>query len=214
MGLLKRFQVELVDIDLVKPYHRNPRKNQDVDKCANSIQNFGWQQPIVVDKENVIIVGHTRFLAAKQIGLKQVPVKVAENLDENEAKAYRIADNKIGESSEWENELLGLEFMDLQKNSIDLSIVGFEPNEIENVFGESEPTFTTPEQSFQQDTPSVDAYIPSQVRMVQLFLNSETEPKFKEMVTALQEKNSINNITDAVYLAVENEYNRSEAHIN
>ena len=93
---MKRFQVELVDIDLVKPYHRNPRKNQDVDKCANSIQNFGWQQPIVVDKENVIIVGHTRFLAAKQIGLKQVPVKVAENLDENEAKAYRIADNKIG----------------------------------------------------------------------------------------------------------------------
>lgn len=87
--------VKNVDISELKPYYNNPRNNEkSVDDVAKSIKKFGWQQPIVVDKDMVIIVGHTRYLAAKKLKLKEVPVHVAKELTENEAKAYRIADTK------------------------------------------------------------------------------------------------------------------------
>ena len=168
----------------------------------------------MVDKENVIIVGHTRYLAAQKLGMREVPVIKAENLDENQVKAYRIADNRVSEESQWDNELLNLELMDLQKNEVDLSVLGFEQSEIDKIFSSDDPLFVAPEQSFEEQTPDVDSLIPSQVRMVQLFLNSESEPKFKEMVSFLQEKYDINNLTDTVYQAIENEYNRSKTDIN
>jgi len=203
-----------MNLEEIIPYSRNPRKNQHIDKVAGSIKEFGFQQPIVVDKEKVIIVGHTRYLAAQKLGMREVPVIVAENLDENQVKAYRIADNRVAEESQWDNELLNLELMDLQKNEIDLSVLGFEQSEIDKIFSSDDPLFVTPEQSFNEETPNVDSLIPSQVRMVQLFLNEDTEPKFKEMVSLLQEKFDINNLTDTVYKAVENEYNRSKTDLN
>ena len=103
-----------MNLEEIIPYSRNPRKNQHIDKVAASIKEFGFQQPIVVDKEKVIIVGHTRYLAAQKLGMREVPVIVAENLDENQVKAYRIADNRVAEESQWDNELLNLELMDLQ----------------------------------------------------------------------------------------------------
>ena len=89
-----------------------------------------------------------------------------------------------------------------------------EQSEIDKIFSSDDPLFVAPEQSFEEHTPDVDSLIPSQVRMVQLFLNSESEPKFKEMVSFLQEKYDINNLTDTVYQAIENEYNRSKTDIN
>lgn len=206
--------MDKINLEQIIPYSRNPRKNQHIDKVASSIKEFGFQQPIVVDKENVIIVGHTRYLAAQKLGMREVPVIKAENLDENQVKAYRIADNRVSEESQWDNELLNLELMDLQKNEVDLSVLGFEQSEIDKIFSSDDPLFVAPEQSFEEQTPDVDSLIPSQVRMVQLFLNSESEPKFKEMVSFLQEKYDINNLTDTVYQAIENEYNRSKTDIN
>lgn len=90
-------KVQNVSIQNVKPYPKNPRDNDaGVDAVANSIKEFGWQQPIVVDNDNVIIVGHTRYKAAKKLGMKQVPVVVADKLTDEQAKAYRLADNKTG----------------------------------------------------------------------------------------------------------------------
>lgn len=90
-------KVQNVSIQDVKPYANNPRDNDGgVDAVANSIKEFGWQQPIVVDKDNVIIVGHTRYKAAKKLGMKEVPVVVADKLSEEQVKAYRLADNKTG----------------------------------------------------------------------------------------------------------------------
>lgn len=96
-----------VSIDKIKPYENNPRDNDNaVDGVAKSIKAYGWQQPIVVDKDNVIIVGHTRYRAAKKLGMKTVPVLVADKLNEQQVKAYRLADNKTGENAIWDNKKL------------------------------------------------------------------------------------------------------------
>lgn len=117
-------KVQNVSIDSIKPYENNPRDNDGgIDAVANSIKEFGWQQPIVVDNDNVIIVGHTRYKAAKKLGLKEVPVKVATGLTPEQVKAYRLADNKTGELTDWDMSLLDDELSDIA--DIDMSDFGF-----------------------------------------------------------------------------------------
>ena len=86
--------IKNIQIEKLIPYHNNPRKDQAVDKVASSIREYGFQQPIVVDKDMILIVGHTRLQGAKKLGLKKVPVVIAD-LSEAKAKAYRIADNRL-----------------------------------------------------------------------------------------------------------------------
>lgn len=121
-------KVEAKSIGEIKPYENNPRDNDDaVDAVANSIKEFGWQQPIVVDIGGVIIAGHTRYKAAKKLGLKTVPVVVAKDLTEEQVKAYRLADNKSGELATWNDELLEDELGSI--DDIDMSNFGFPPLE-------------------------------------------------------------------------------------
>lgn len=102
----------------IRPYEKNPRHNEGaVEAVARSIKEFGWQQPIVVDKDMVVIVGHTRLKAAEQLGLTEVPVVVADHLTPEQVQAYRIADNKTGEIAEWDFALLPMELKDLQVSS-------------------------------------------------------------------------------------------------
>lgn len=106
-----------VPIDQVKPYENNPRVNDDaVDVTANSIKEFGWQQPIVVDKDNVIIVGHTRLRAARQLGMQKVPIVIADKLSDEQAKAYRLADNKSSDYAIWDNKKLLEELEALERD--------------------------------------------------------------------------------------------------
>lgn len=101
-------------IDEIKPYEKNPRKNEDSVKfVANSIKEFGFKVPIVIDADNVIVAGHTRWKAAKQLGLEKVPCIKADDLSEEKIKAYRLADNKVGEFSRWDMDLLSDELKDL-----------------------------------------------------------------------------------------------------
>jgi DNA modification methylase len=129
-----------VKIEEVKPYLKNPRKNQAIEKVANSIKEFGFRQPIVVDKDNVIIAGHTRFAASKFLGLKKVPIHVADNLTETQIQAYRIADNRVAQDAEWDASLLGSELEELSKLDFDLDLLGFETNEIDNLIINNTPT--------------------------------------------------------------------------
>ncbi len=109
----------------ITPYENNPRNNDSaVDAVAASIREFGWQQPIVVDKDGVIIAGHTRYKAAKKLHLKEVPVVVADNLTEEQIKAYRLADNKSGELAEWDFAALEEELAAISE--IDMSAFGFD----------------------------------------------------------------------------------------
>lgn len=118
-------KVENKLIDTIKPYENNPRDNDDaINAVANSIHEFGWQQPIVVDKNNVIIAGHTRYKAAQSLGLKEVPVVVASNLSDQQVKAYRLADNKTAELADWDTKKLDEELQDIL--DIDMTDLGFD----------------------------------------------------------------------------------------
>lgn len=124
-------------IESLIPYARNPRKNDDgVDSLAASIKQFGFLQPIVIDKEGVIVAGHTRFKAAKKLGLDKVPCELADHLTPAQIKAYRILDNKLAEKSSWDGELLALELdeleLDLEPYDVDFSL---DPTGIENTDG-------------------------------------------------------------------------------
>lgn len=120
-----------MDISDVHPYEHNPRKNDDaVDPVAESIQQFGFRSPIIVDADHIIIAGHTRLKAAQKLGLEKVPVIVADDLTPEQVKAYRLADNKTGELSGWDFPMLDEELEAIAE--IDMSLLGFvEPQDLD-----------------------------------------------------------------------------------
>ena len=119
------------DIEKVKPYDKNPRRNDKaVEAVAKSIHEFGFRQPIVVDKDGVIVVGHTRYKAAMKLGLKTVPVHVAADLTPQQARAYRIADNRTNEAAVWDVDLLPIELGELRDGGADLKLLGFTDKEL------------------------------------------------------------------------------------
>jgi DNA modification methylase len=123
--------VEMRPIAAIRPYENNPRQNDAaVDAVAASIREFGFRQPIVVDEEGVIIVGHARFKAALKLGLTEVPVHVAKDLAPAQVKAYRLADNQTNELSDWNYDLLPIELAQLQGLNYDLGLLGFDPEEL------------------------------------------------------------------------------------
>jgi ParB-like chromosome segregation protein Spo0J len=127
--------IELWPVSRPTPYARNARKipQKAVDKVAASIKEFGWKQPIVVDAEGVIVVGHTRLLAAQKLGLSEVPVLVASDLTPAQVKAYRLMDNRVHQETDWDIGLLSVEIGDLHVASVDLLTTGFDPAEIEKL---------------------------------------------------------------------------------
>ena len=206
---IENTKIEYLDINTLIPYVNNPRKNLNVDKVASSILEFGFQQPIVIDKNKTIIVGHTRYEASKKIGLTKVPVLVAD-LTETQSKAYRIADNRLNEDSLWDNKLLDLEIKELESLNFDKTILGFDQKEIDGIFKDVVPIFEPANNNFQNVDMGEIKAPNSQVRMVQLFLDSISEPKLKEMIDYLKSVYKIDNLTDTVFKAVENEYNNSK----
>jgi DNA modification methylase len=124
-------KVEMRAISTIRPYENNPRLNDvAVDAVAASIREFGFRQPIVVDEDGVIIVGHVRYRAARKLGLETVPIHVAKDLTPAQIKAYRIADNKTAELSDWNYDLLPIELAQLQDINYDLGLLGFDQEEL------------------------------------------------------------------------------------
>ena len=118
MEIINRTVSELI------PYDRNPRKNDEAVKDVKaSIEQFGFKVPIVIDADGVIVAGHTRLKAAKELGWAEVPCIVADDLNEEQIKAFRLADNKTGEAAEWDVELLNTELFELD---FDMAQFGFE----------------------------------------------------------------------------------------
>jgi len=134
-------KIKKIKIEEIIPYARNPRVNAvSVDKVASSIREFGFRQPLVLDENYSILAGHTRLLASKKLGLKEVPVHIANGLSEAQKKAYRIMDNRSSEDSEWDEELLSLELMDLQEYEFDLGMTGFTNEELTALLSLNEMT--------------------------------------------------------------------------
>ena len=118
---MEQFNIEWKDITGVKPYPKNAKKHDEtqIANVAESIKQFGWQQPIVCDKDGVIIIGHCRLLAAKKLGLKKVPVKTVDNLSEEQVKKLRALDNKLNES-DWDFDLLAEDIGELDFSGFDI----------------------------------------------------------------------------------------------
>ena len=115
----------------IKPYENNPRNNEEaVQYVANSIKEFGFKVPLVIDKDRVIVTGHTRYKAAKLLGMEELPCIMADDLTEEQIKAFRIADNKVSEVATWNEELLELELSEI---NIDMSSFGIEIESMEDI---------------------------------------------------------------------------------
>lgn len=123
-------EIRMVSVADIIPYENNPRKNADaVQYVKNSIEQFGFKIPMVLDAENVIVCGHTRFLAAQELGMTEVPCTYADDLTEEQIKAFRLADNKTAEMSGWDFEKLELELSELPE--IDMADFGFQNTEFD-----------------------------------------------------------------------------------
>ena len=130
MGMGIKKEIVYKKLNEIKPYDKNPRKNDNaVEQVANSIKEFNFQQPIIIDKDGVIVCGHTRYKAAKKLKLDTVPCVIADDLTDEQIKAYRLADNKVSELAEWDIDLLGEELDGIF--DIDMSDFGFDLSEDE-----------------------------------------------------------------------------------
>ena len=124
--------IVMMPVSEVRPYEKNPRKNAGaVQYVKASIEKFGFRQPIIIDKNRVIVCGHTRLLAAKSLGMAEVPCIFADDLTDEQVKAYRLADNKVAEFAEWDSDLLNIELGDMADLDIDMTQFGFDPFEEE-----------------------------------------------------------------------------------
>jgi len=131
--------------DLI-PYARNSRTHSDaqVAQIAASVREFGWTNPVLVDGENGIIAGHGRVLAARKLGMEEVPCIELAGLSDTQRRAYIIADNKLALNSGWDNELLAIEFAEIAELGFDLELTGFSLDEIASIFDDSEQEDTVP----------------------------------------------------------------------
>lgn len=134
--------IEKIDISVLIPYARNARTHSDeqIAQIAGSIKEFGFNNPVLIDKDNGVIAGHGRLAAARKLGLKEVPCIRLEHLTETQRKAYILADNRIALNSGWEAELLSLELSELLEGGVNLESLGFDADEIDALLNKIEPT--------------------------------------------------------------------------
>jgi ParB-like chromosome segregation protein Spo0J len=139
-------QIDMWPLERVRPYDDNPRTITPaaIEKVAQSLKTYGWRQPLVVDEHGVLIVGHTRLLAAKQLSMAEVPVHVAEGLDETQVRAYRLADNRTGEETGWNEEALAAELRALGDVNL-AALTAFDDGELNDYLSELSGDLTAPD---------------------------------------------------------------------
>lgn len=169
------YKVEFLPVNDLKPYEKNAKTHpqQQIDSIARSIEEFGFRQNLVVDADNCVIIGHGRLLAAKQLGLEEVPCIRATDLTEEQIKALRIADNKISERGQWDTDMLGDELKAIV-DDIDMTQFGFGDFELTILTSDMEPT--------EYDDDEIKDYVP----------NSETKlAKKRIIITYTEEQEAI-----------------------
>ena len=205
-------KVEEINLSEIKPYEFNPRKNEKaIEKVAASLREFGWKQPIVVDQQNVVLAGHTRLAAAISLSYQVAPVVVAEGLTDAQKAAYRIADNKTAEYSEWDKDLLQQEFSRLMELDADLTSTSFSLEDIANFSDEFLEWEDDDDQFENEESEASEENLlgelnSAHVKMVLIYLNTETEPVFREMAEKLQERFGTENLSDTIFKVVEDGY--------
>ena len=168
-------------IEELTPYEKNPRINDDaVEYVANSIKEFGFKVPMVIDKNNVIVAGHTRYKASLELGLEEVPCIIADDLTEEQVKAFRLADNKVSEKAEWNFDLLDEELKDIDINMEDFGFDVYEAfTEVEEQSVLTNEKYTTkveiPQYEIKGEKPSISELI--------------NEEKYNELIRKIEKAN-------------------------
>jgi len=183
-------KIEIADINSIKPYENNPRKLSDkaIETVAMSLKEYGFRQPIVVDKDRIIVVGHTRFRASKKIGLKEVPITIADNLTPEQINAYRIADNRTSQESEWDFSLLQQEFHNLLDLNFNLELTGFNDSELEN--------YITFEKDIDIDLPFLNSADKEPFQQISFILHDSQVEIVKNAVDYIKKQNIDDSIND------------------
>jgi hypothetical protein len=206
-------KLESVPIEALIPYARNARKHSDeqVAQLAASIREFGFNAPVLVDSENGIIAGHGRVLAARKLALTEVPCIRLGHLNENQRRAYILADNKLALNAEWDEEMLGLELSDLRTEDFDLNLTGFNGDAIERFLNPPQPEEAAVSGSGKTMADSFENYDESIVRQIILIY---TVSQYEAVIEALgdyAEKNALSNNTEVLnHLLETNGYAISE----
>lgn len=157
---MQKLEIIYKNIDELLPYINNARTHDEmqINQIASSIKEFGFNSPIAIDNDNVILCGHGRLLGAKKLGLKEVPTVCLSHLTPQEKKAYILADNKIALNSGWDFDLLKLEFEDLKSVDFDLELTGFNTEEIENILNSEDEDSEDEETSDDLDLNFLDGF--------------------------------------------------------
>ena len=179
---MKEMKIIYKNIDEVIPYENNPRNNEEAVECvANSIKEFGFKVPIIVDKDNVIVTGHTRYKASQKLGLEKVPVIYADDLTEEQIKAFRIADNKTGEKAGWDLDKLKIELEDI---NLDMTEFGFGDFELSMLIDDMDPE-PYDDEVIEEYTENSDEYLAS--KRVIITYSTEDEENFLKKIFNVNE---------------------------
>ena len=183
-------KIENADINTIKPYENNPRKLKDsaIEKVAMSLKEYGFRQPIVVDKDRIIVVGHTRYRASKKLGLKEVPITIADNLTPEKINAYRIADNRTAEESEWDYKLLQEEFSNLVDEKFNLELTGFNEDELKK--------YLAMEEDFEVDLPEINDEDKQPFQQITFTLHNEQYEIVQQALDYIKKQNIDDSIND------------------
>ncbi len=151
-------QLEQIATAELIPYARNARTHSpaQVAGIAGSIREFGFNNPVLIDKDNGIIAGHGRVLAAQQLGLETVPCLRLGHLTKTQRKAYILADNRLAELSQWDTEMLALEIADLRLDDVDLELLGFDDDALVDLLGQVETDTDTSPDEFKEMDEDID----------------------------------------------------------
>lgn len=198
-------EIQLLKPSSLKNYEKNPRINKNaVAKIKQSLREYGFRQPIVVDEDMVILAGHTRLAASLELQLKKVPVHIAKGLSEAQKKSYRIMDNKSAEIADWNTGLLKDELIAIGDLDFDMTLTGFDLGEINKITADQLLSFASEvDDEEDNDIDDITDYAPSNVKLVQLFYNTETEERFRNMAKELQSFYKLDNLSDVVYKVIE-----------
>ena len=198
-------KIKTVGINDVTPFSKNPRKitEKAIKKVAESIKAHGFIQPILLNEDAVICIGHTRYEAAKILGMKEIPV-VVKKMTEEQFMALNIADNKTNEFTTWNYEGLGKIFEEIDDKIFKFS-TGFEEDEI---FSLTEEEFLPSPSEIKKEQPP-EGTPTSHVRMVQLYLSDQNLKDFLSDCEKVKEIHDVKTLTDAVILSVKNESHRT-----
>lgn len=167
-------EIKMIKIEDLVPYENNPRNNDGaVEYVANSIKKFGFKVPLVIDKNNVIVTGHTRYKASKQLGLTEVPCIIADDLTDKQIQAFRIADNKTNDMAEWNDDLLSIELKDVL-DDIDMTDFGFGDFELSMLIDDMEPE-TYDDELIKQYSSNADDFLTNKRIIITYKTPEETE---------------------------------------